>query len=336
MMTYDGATCKLWLWLKNKKPLKNLFQRFCSSILSISGPGGSRTPNLLIRSQMLYPLSHGSRREFWIANLNNKSNHPKTAFAPDTKKSIFVPPYPIEMIISTKNLGILLLLLILGSTAFAQETPAVKQKKGRPNIPGTFQVDVGFNLPSEKGGFNTNVFGSSTVNVYYFYDKRLGKSKFSVHPGIGFGLERYKFNNNKTLGYNATMDSVFMVETTLPNIKKTKLITNYIDIPLEVRFSTAPDDPNRSFKVSLGFKFGVLYESFTKQKYSEDGEAKKVKDKQNFNLYPIRYGPYFRIGAGNFSVYASYTISPLFRQGIGPGGAENINNFTVGISLATF
>lgn len=252
-------------------------------------------------------------------------------------KSLFLClHYPTEMSISTKNLGILLLLITLGSTAFAQGTTEVKQTKGRPNIPGTFQVDVAFNLPSEKGGFNTNFFGSSTVNVYYFYDKRLGKSKFSVHPGIGFGLERYKFNNNKTLGYNDTMDSVFMVESTLSNLKKTKLITNYIDIPLEVRFSTTPDDPNRSFKISLGFKFGVLYESFTKQKYSEDGEAKKIKDKQNFNLYPIRYGPYFRIGAGNFSAYASYTLSPVFRQGIGPGGSENINNFTVGLSLAAF
>jgi hypothetical protein len=26
-------------------------------------PGGIRTPNLLIRSQMLYPLSHGCRRD---------------------------------------------------------------------------------------------------------------------------------------------------------------------------------------------------------------------------------------------------------------------------------
>jgi hypothetical protein len=247
-----------------------------------------------------------------------------------------VPSYLTEMNISTKKLGILLLLITLGSVAFSQGKPEVTQKKGRPNIPGTFQVDVGFNLPSEKDGFNTNFFGSSTVNVYYFYDKRLGKSKFSVHPGIGFGLERYKFNNDKTLGFSADMDTVFMVASTLPNLRKTKLITNYIDFPLEFRFSTSPDDPNRSFKVSLGFKFGVLYESFTKQKYSQDGEAKKIKDKQNFNLYPIRYGPYLRIGGGNVSVYAYYSLSPIFRPGIGPGGQENINNFTVGFSLAAF
>jgi hypothetical protein len=240
------------------------------------------------------------------------------------------------MSIPIKKLGILLILITLGSIAVAQGNTEVPKKKGRPNIPGTFQVDFGLNLPSEKAGFNTSFMGSTTINVYYFYDKRIGKSKFSIHPGIGLGLERYKFNNDKTLGYNDGRDTVSMVPSMLPNLRKTKLITNYVDIPVEVRFSTRPDDPNRSFKVSLGFKFGILYDSFTKQKYSEEGETKKIKDKQNFNLFPFRYGPYLRVGGGNISVYAQYSISPVFRPGIGPGGRENINNFTVGVSLAAF
>lgn len=246
-----------------------------------------------------------------------------------------MPPQTIEMSIPTKKLGILVLLLTLGGTAFAQDDSGTTKKRGRPNLPGTFQIDLGFNMPSEKGGFNTNVFGSSTVNIYYFHDMRLGKSKFSLHPGIGLGLERYKFNNDKTLTNSEGFDSVFMDFSQYPNLRKSKLITNYIDIPLEIRFSSRPDDPNKSFKVSLGFKFGVLYDSFTKQKYSEDGEKKKVKDKQNFNLLPIRYGPYLRIGGGNISVYAYYSLSPLFRPGVGPSG-QDINNFTVGLSLAAF
>ena len=255
-----------------------------------------------------------------------------------------MPPYPIEMSIPTKKLTILLLFIALGSAAVAQSTTVVtEKKKGRPNIPGTFQLDLGFNFPSEKAGFNTSFFGSSTVNIYYFYDMRIGKSKFSIHPGVGFGLERYKFNNFKTLGYNAAQDTVFMVDSQFSNLRKSKLITNYLDIPLELRFSTRPDDPNRSFKISLGFKVGVLFDSYTKQKYSDDGEKKKVKDKQNYNLNPIRYGAYFRIGGGNLSVFAYYNLSPLFKnggfgqkQGTDPSTPETINNFMVGVSLATF
>ena len=238
------------------------------------------------------------------------------------------------------------LFTVLSIAAIGQvATPSTEKKKGRPNIPGTFAIDIAFNLPTEKNGFNTNPFGSRTLNIYYYYDYRIGNSSFSLHPGIGFGLERYKFNNDKTLGYvsGPSIDTLKMVplEGVIPtasSFKKTQLITNYIDIPLEVRFSSNPDDPGRSFKVSLGFKFGVLYQSFTKIKYREDSETKKLKDNQNFNLNPIRYGPLFRIGFGSFSAYANYTLSPLFKDGEGPDGAKGskINNFTVGLTFAAF
>lgn len=239
------------------------------------------------------------------------------------------------MIIPTKKLGILVLLITLGSAAIAQDDSGTEKKKGRPNLPGTFQIDLGFNLPSEKARFSTGFLGSSTVNVYYFHDMRLWKSKFSLHPGIGLGLERYKFNNGRTLAYSSDRDSVTMQTPDVPNVRKSKLITNYLDIPVEIRWNSNPDDPNKSLKVSLGFKFGVLYDSFTKLNYREDGEKKKLKDKQNWNLNPIRYGPYLRIGGGTVSAYAYYSLSPIFKSGKGPGG-KDINNFTVGISVAAF
>jgi hypothetical protein len=242
-----------------------------------------------------------------------------------------------EMSIMIKKLAFSVLLIAFSTVAFAQSTvQTTETKKGRPNIPGTFLLDFGFNFPSEKADFNTGIFGSRTLNIYYQYDMQIGKSKFSVHPGIGFGLERFKFNNNKTLALDASGDNTLMVASPFSKLKKTQLITNYIDIPLELRFSSNPNDPNRSFKISAGFKFGVLYDSFTKQKYKEDGETKKLKDKQNFNLNPFRYGLTLRVGGGNVSAFAYYSLSPVFKKGAGPSGNEDITNFTVGISLATF
>lgn len=245
----------------------------------------------------------------------------------------------------TKKALFLVLLSSLTFAAFAQtDLEPEKKKKGRPNLPGTFAIDLGLNFPTKKAGFKTNAFGSRTLNIYYYYDYRVGNSKFSLHPGIGFGLERYKFSNDRTPAYVAGPNSNFETLEMIPaedvvpfasSIKKTQLITNYLDIPLEVRFSTNPDDPGRSLKISLGFKFGVLYESFSKIKYREEGETKKLLDKQNFNLNPIRYGPLFRIGVGGFSLYANYTLSPLFKDGKGPEGAK-INNFTAGLTLAVF
>lgn len=240
------------------------------------------------------------------------------------------------MIITTKKLSILVLLVTLGSAAFAQDDSGAAKKKGRPNLPGTFQIDFGYNLPTEKSGFNVSPMRSTTINVYYYHDMRIGKSKFSFHPGIGLGLDRYGFSNGKTLDYAGGGDNVEMVDPDISGLRKSKLITNYVDIPLELRFSTNPEDPNRSFKVSLGIKAGVLYDSFTKLKYREDGETKRIKDKQNYNLNPFRYGALVRIGAGNISAYGYFNLSPLFKSGKGPSLDEDINNFNVGISLSAF
>jgi hypothetical protein len=249
----------------------------------------------------------------------------------------------------TKKFLCFILFLAFSLPTLAQtETPVKEKRKGRPDIPGTFAIDLGFNLPSEKENFNTGIFGSRTLNVYYYYDMPLWKSKFSLHPGIGVGLERYKFNNNRTLGYipgsKSPFDTLRMVRAASlvgsNRIKKSQLITNYLDIPVELRFTSNPSDPARSFKASIGFKFGILYDSFTKIKYSQDGEIKKVKDKQDFNLNPFRYGVTAKVSVGTFSVYSYMSLSPLFKDGKGPAIGNTkpgeISNFTIGFSLAAF
>jgi hypothetical protein len=183
---------------------------------------------------------------------------------------------------------------------------------------------------------------------------QIGKSKFSFHPGIGLGLDRYKFINYRKPFSDTTLLKVIptlildnngnttFIESgqvlygdTLGFAKKSHFITNYLDIPLELRFTTNPSDPARSFKVAVGARVGVLFDSKTKMKYSKDGEVKKLKDFQNFNLTPIRYGVFLRVGVGNFNVFTYYNMNPLFKEGKGPGQTTT-SNFTIGISMVSF
>jgi hypothetical protein len=246
-----------------------------------------------------------------------------------------------------KNIALFVLITGITQVALAQAPADSKEpvRKGRPDIPGTFVIDFGLSMPFENDPrFNTGIWGSRSVNLYYQVDKRIAKSKFSVHPGAGLGMERYKFNNNNSFTYKAgptgPYDSLKMVPGSEilgsdADVRKSQLITNYADALVEFRFSTNPNDPARSFKVSLGFKGGLLFDSFTKMKYSQDGETKKIKDKQDFNLNTFRYGVTLRVGAGNFNAFGYYSVSTLFEKGKGPSMNE-INNFTVGISLAAF
>lgn len=255
----------------------------------------------------------------------------------------------------TRKFAYLLLLSVISLAAKAQTTETPK-KTGRPDIPGTFMVDLGINRMTESpGNLKYGLWGSRTVNVYYLYDMRIGQSKFSFHPGIGLGMERFKLNsvgniNSPTLVFDgngntrfASAGSVIYDADSLGQInwsssystKKSMLILNYLDVPLEFRFSLKPEDPSRSFKIGIGGRVGYLLNSSTKIKYKEDGEIKKLKNNQSFNLSPIRYSASLRIYFGNFNLFGYYNLNPLFKEGKGPYATETAS-YTIGISLISF
>jgi Outer membrane protein beta-barrel domain len=248
----------------------------------------------------------------------------------------------------TYKLAAFVFLFGISLTVFGQ-TEAPKKMSRRPDIPGTFALEFGFNQDlSAPNEFDLGFWGSRSANLYYQYDIRILKSSFSFVPGIGLSLERFKFSNDNTMGYaDGDLESIVMIppaDAGFTDIKKSQLITNYIDVPLEIKYSTKPDDPARSFKISVGGRVGYLYDSFTKLKYKEDGEVKKLKNKEDFNLNKFRYGLSGRIGIGNFSFFCYYNLTPLFEEGKGLSdiiSSENsvkndFNTLTIGISLASF
>ena len=212
----------------------------------------------------------------------------------------------------------------------------------QPNIPGTITLELGINSALDAPGrFDLALWGSRTVNVYYQHELRIAQSKFSLVPGIGLSLERFKFKNGATLGYDAEDSLKLFIpsETGMTELRKSQLVTNYVDVPLELRFSSNPSDPGRSFKLSIGGRIGYMYDAFSKLKYREDGETKQLKDKQNWNLNRFRYGVSARLGIGNFSIFGYYNLTPLFEEGKGPyekNVATDFQTMTVGISLSAF
>jgi hypothetical protein len=240
------------------------------------------------------------------------------------------------------KLASIAILVATSLSALAQTAEPGPKKYNRPDIPGTFVLELGVNSAlSAPSSWSLGLWGSRTLNVYYQYDIRILHSKFSLVPGIGFSLERYKFKNGATLAFDAE-DSLKLLtpaESGITGIKRSQLVTNYFEVPLELRFSTNPDDPARSFKIGVGGRIGYLYDSFSKLKYKQDGETRVLKDKQSWNLNKLRYGVFGRIGFGNFNLFGYYNLSPLFKEGKGLNEKDVVNDFqtmTVGISLSSF
>lgn len=220
----------------------------------------------------------------------------------------------------------------------------IQEKAGRPDIPGDLMIEFGYNWVQEHPpGYGFKTMNSRTFNAYYLYEMNIGESAFSFHPGIGIGNEKYAFDKNITLGYG--LDSLGNQEVQYVSLdsiygsgisyKKSQINTNYLDIPIEIRWRSRKYDPKRSFKIAIGGKVGVMIDSKTKVKYNADGESKTTKQKEKFELSSIRYGAYARIGFGGLSAFYYYSISDLFKKDKGPM-ATTMYPMTFGISIALF
>lgn len=251
---------------------------------------------------------------------------------------------------TVKFLAILSFITIIHVGALAQKTAqepvgAQEPKKVyRPDIPGNFLVDFGFSgTVNAPVGFDIKWFTSSTFNFYYYYPLRLGKSNFMITPGIGIGLDRFRFKYQTYLADTAVQEGRYELvsnamnnEIAYPAMRKSIIAMDYLDVPLEFRFNANPEDLGRTFWVAVGGRIGVLYNSRSKIKYKlQTGEVAVAKDRYRHGLNPFRYGLSLRIGAGNFNLFSFYNLSPLFEKGKGPSRTD-MNSFTIGVSLIGF
>jgi hypothetical protein len=249
----------------------------------------------------------------------------------------------------SRSLFVLLTVFFVSFSLFAQESPVVQQKPtvqtkpvkaARPNIPGSFMIDFGFNQGIKKpDNFSQGFWGSRTVNMYYQYPIRMGRSHFSFNPGVGGSFERWLFTNDyvltDTVGGAVGVFSLVPGSTYFEGIKKSMLVANYVEVPLEFRFDTSPEDIARSFNFAIGGRVGYLFDSKMKVKYREDSETKIMKDKQNLGLSQFRFGVYSRIGVGSFNLFGFYNLTPLFEKGKGPD-QTTMTSVTFGISINGF
>ncbi len=212
----------------------------------------------------------------------------------------------------------------------------------RPDIPGMLGIEFGWVMvPDFPEEMKLKFLGSVTFSPYYKYDIPLGNSNFSVHPGIAFTSEKFSFKENITLVSSPTssgyvtqlvgLDSLF----TDADIKKSKLNAVYFEIPLEITYRSNRELPKRSINVTVGAKGGVLLDAKTKYTYRQDGQTKKSKQKERYDLNTWRVVLVGKIGYGSVNLFYNYNLLPLFNGDKGPLGTQ-AQQMSFGISLDLF
>ena len=177
---------------------------------------------------------------------------------------------------------------------------------------------------------------SRTFNVYLMLDFPFKTSpKLSVALGPGLATDHI-FLDKMSAGIaenNATVRFRNLSDTN--SFKKYKVSTAFLELPIELRFTSKPDEDGKSFKAAVGLKIGTLLAAWVKGKTLESRSGNTINDylmkeksKRFFNTN--RISATARLGYGHFTAFASYSLTPVFKEGVGP----KMNTMSVGLTLS--
>jgi hypothetical protein len=173
---------------------------------------------------------------------------------------------------------------------------------------------------------------SRTFNGYFLFDFPFKSNpKLSVAVGPGVGTDNIFFDKT-TVDLN-DRNGVKFLRDTITRYKKHKLVTGYVEAPIELRYSTNPENMNKGWKFAVGAKIGTLIDAKMKSKIDLDatgtgGYFTKEKDRRYINS--TRFALIGRVGLGNFSVFGSYTVTDFFKEGLGP----SVRPYSFGVVLS--
>lgn len=181
----------------------------------------------------------------------------------------------------------------------------------------------------------------STGKQYDNFDLRAINQGVSVYSMFNFNFENTPHSASIGVGYtghNFYMKGTYLARpyydvTEFVNVphdyKRSKINTNYIDIPVEVSFRFAD-----KFKITAGFKFGILASGKTKyvgELYNDD-QTYRVKYLKIDNLEKYVYSVTLRAAYRSVHVFMSYQFSDTFKTGLGP----SIKPISIGIGVRPF
>lgn len=229
--------------------------------------------------------------------------------------------------------------VLIVAAATAQENPETKKAKPKIDMSNRsndhFLVQLGYTkwagIPDS---INTKGF-SKSLNVYFLFDYPFKTNpKLSMAFGPGIATDHILFAKTYVGIKDNTSSILFTDQSDTSHFKKTKLATAYLEAPVEFRYSAEPLT-GKGLKFAMGLKVGTLLNAHTRNAKLEDKSNAAINDyvmkessKRFFNK--TRLSASGRIGYSHWSLYASYQLTPLFKDGLGPV----VRPFSIGITLS--
>ncbi len=155
------------------------------------------------------------------------------------------------------------------------------------------------------------------------------RGKVRVFTGIRYDIHNYRFQNPYT---RLTQDQPEFTAVEIGGplidpipVEKSKLVVNYIGIPVSLGFQDKPGD-NSKFSAKIGVHAGYRVRTHTKIKQSGGNVEKQFDD---FNMNDFYLSPFVNVNYGDMGLYMRYPLTNLFKDGQG----ANTQSVQFGITL---
>jgi hypothetical protein len=185
-------------------------------------------------------------------------------------------------------------------------------------------------VDSHQSGF------SRGLNIYVMTDKPFkGDPRFSVGLGIGIGSSNISFKKMNVDVKSGSSKLPFIAADSTNHFKKFKVSMSYLEVPVELRFASNPSLSGGGWKIALGAKVGTLVNLHTKGKTLQDKNNRTINSytaKENSKKFfnSTRLMATARIGYGVFSLFGSYQVNGVLKDGLGP----DMHLYQVGLCLS--
>lgn len=220
-----------------------------------------------------------------------------------------------------------------------------KRKWHRRKTFSTFSMDLGTNNYLENGKFpdqNNSLYsvrpwGSWYVALNSIQRTRLA-NKFFLEWGGGFSWYNFKFQNDRVQMTKNDSEVNFALDTRDVSYDKSKLTVAYVQASLVPVIDFGGGGRKPGFfngRSSSGFRFGAgpyvgyRIDSYTKQKFEQNGDTKKEHRHDSYYINNLRYGLRVQLGFKGADFFFNYDMNELFAENKGP----KLNAFSFGVSF---
>lgn len=238
-----------------------------------------------------------------------------------------------------KILPLFIAALFVTNFLAAQDNAPVKKKKTIPDMSNRpndhFLLQFGYTAWAGKPDTITTSGLSKSFNAYFMFDFPFKTNpKLSMAFGPGIASDHILFTKTLVGIKDNTPTFRFTNQSDTNHFKKTKLATVYIEAPVEFRYSADPVT-GKGIKFAIGVKVGTLLTAHTRNTKFQSKTNTLINDfvmKESSKrfLNKTRISGMARVGMGHFTVFASYQLTPLIKDGLGPV----VRPFSIGLTLS--